>query len=236
MANKKIEESKKILDDKVEEIVDENVKLEKDEKSNTEVEELKEKNAEYEKQLEEMKIMMENMKSAIQNMSQSNLITTVSEQEVEIGTYMIQGIGLTSTDGTISISIPYNFSQSLSLAEVKNLLRKQGIRELFEDGVCYFTKPEDYKVVGVTKKIDLSDENLVRLASARNTQASIREFNIMTSNFKNSTVTNCIIYRICNLIANGKLSEMDYRSRKDLEDYFGIPFERGIQILSQLNR
>ena len=43
MANKKIEESKKILDDKVEEIVDENVKLEKDEKSNTEVEELKSK-------------------------------------------------------------------------------------------------------------------------------------------------------------------------------------------------
>ena len=148
---------------------------------------------------------------------------------------MVQGIGFTSRDGSVAISIPYGAPQSLPLSELKKLLRQPEIRT-FEDGICYFINPEDYALLGIYNHNDLSEEALEEILSEKDLRIIIRKFNELTQNMKNSSVTNCIIYRICNMIKDKKLNDMDYITRKTLEDYFGLPFERGIKTLVELEQ
>ncbi len=187
-------------------------------------------------QIEEMKKAMEEMmKKAAQPMS-SNVIIKENEQEVEMETAMVQGIGFTSRDGSVAISIPYGAPQSLPLSEIKKLLRQPEIRKTFEDGICYFTNPEDYALLGIYSHQDLSEGALGKILSEKDVRVIIRKFNELTQSMKNASVTNCIIYRICNMIKDRKLNDMDYVTRKTLEDYFGLPFERGIKTLVELNQ
>lgn len=187
-------------------------------------------------QIEEMKKAMEEMmKKSAQPMS-SNVIIKENEQEVEMETAMVQGIGFTSRDGSVAISIPYGAPQSLPLSEIKKLLRQPEIRKTFEDGICYFTNPEDYALLGIYNHQDLSEGALGKILSEKDVRVIIRKFNELTQSMKNASVTNCIIYRICNMIKDRKLNDMDYVTRKTLEDYFGLPFERGIKTLVELNQ
>lgn len=219
----KVEEIKKIdfNEDTKEDIKKEDIKKE----DNNEIDVLK-------KQIEEMKKIISDM-----NSSPKNVVMKQSEEEIEIGTYMLQGVGLTSTtDKTLSISIPYNSIQALDLSEMKKLLRQQNIRELFENGVCYFVNKEDYALLGINNHIDLSDDTLEELLNLKNVNEIIKKLNIMTSSLQNATVTNCIIYRICKMIKDNKLEKLEYITRKSLEDYFGLPFERGIKTLMSLEQ
>lgn len=190
----------------------------------------------YKKQMEEMQKMMEEMMKKSAQPITNSVIVKESDQEIEIGTAMIQGIGFTSKDGTITISIPYGTPQSLPLSEIKKLLRQPEIRKTFEDGICYFTNPEDYALLGLYNHQDLSENALEEILSEKDVRVIIRKFNELTQNMKNSSVTNCIIYRICNMIKDRKLNNMDYVTRKTLEDYFGLPFERGVKTLIELTQ
>lgn len=202
----------------------------------SEVELMKAQMEAYKQQMEEMKKAMEEMmKNAAQPKSNSVIIKE-NEQEVEIGTAMVQGIGFTSRDGSVAISIPYGAPQSLPLSEMKKLLRQPEIRKTFEDGICYFTNSEDYALLGIYNHQDLSETALEELLAEEDVRVIIRKFNELTQNQKNSSVTNCIIYRICNMLKDKKLNGMDYVTRKTLEDYFGLPFERGIKTLVELQQ
>ena len=221
--------SSKAEDKKINEIKEETVS-----NVNPEVEEMKAQVEAYKQQMEEMKNMMaEMMKNMAQPVTRNAI---VQEQEVEIGTAMVQGIGFTSLDGTITISIPYNSIQSLPLSEIKKLLRQPEIKRAFEDGLCYFVNPDDYILLGVYNHKDLSEKALEELLSEDDVRVIIRKFNELTQNLKNASVTNCIIYRICDMIKDKKLNNMDYVTRKTLEDYFGLPFERGIKTLIELKQ
>ena len=200
-------------------------------KENEEVSELK-------KQIEEMKKAMEALIANTQNANvpSNNVIVREADDEVEIGTRMIQGIGFTSTDETISLKIDYNQLQALSFSEIKKLLRQSEIRKLFEDGICYFSKEEDYKLLGIRSSIDLSTENLQNILTSGNLNEIIRTLNVITSNLKNSTVVHCLIYRICDMIRKGDLAKMDYTTRTGLSNYFKLSgFENGIKTLNDLD-
>lgn len=199
-------------------------------KENEEVSELK-------KQIEEMKKAMEALIANSNAAAPSNsVVIKESDDEIEIGTRMIQGIGFTSTDETISLRMDYNQIQALSLSEMKKLLRQQEIKRLFENGVCYFVKQEDYALLGIRNAIDLSTENLQRILISGNLNEIVRELNSMTSNLKNSTVVHCLIFRICDMIRKGELANMDYTTRTGLSNYFKIDgFEKGIKTLNDLD-
>ena len=88
----------------------------------SEVEIMKAQMEVYKQQMEEMKKAMEEMmKNSAQPVS-NQVIIKENEQEVEMGTAMVQGIGFTSRDGSVAISIPYGAPQSLPLSELKKLL------------------------------------------------------------------------------------------------------------------
>ena len=202
----------------------------------SEVEIMKAQMEAYKQQMEEMKKAMEEMmKNSAQPVS-NQVIIKENEQEVEMGTAMVQGIGFTSRDGSVAISIPYGAPQSLPLSELKKLLRQPEVRKTFEDGICYFINPEDYALLGIYNHNDLSEEALEKILSEKDVRIIIRKFKELTQDMKNSSVTNCIIYRICDMIKDKKLNDMDYITRKTLEDYFGLPFERGIKTLVELEQ
>lgn len=74
-------------------------------------------------QLEEMKKAMAEMMSKASAPSQS-VVLKEAEDEVEVGCRMLQGIGLNSEDGTVSVDISFNDTQSLTISEVKNYLEE----------------------------------------------------------------------------------------------------------------
>lgn len=222
---KKIEKIKEEVKEPVEEIENSTSK------ENEEVSELK-------KQIEEMKKAMEALiVNNNANVPSNNVIIKEAEEEIEIGTRMIQGIGFTSTDETISLRINYNQIQALSLSEMKKLLRQQEIKRLFENGICYFINKEDYALLGIRNAIDLSTESLQRILISGNLNEIVRELNSITSNLKNSTVIHCLIYRICDMIRKGELANMDYVTRTGLSNYFKLEngFEKGIKTLNDLD-
>lgn len=215
-------------------------KTEKIEKVETKTEEVKSENTSLEvellkAQLEEMKKAMTEMMSKASTPSQ-NILVKEAEDEVEIGCRMLQGIGLSSEDGTVSINIGFNDTQSLTISEMKKLFRRAHIKKLFEDGVCYFENDTDYEIFGIRNHKDLSDESLISLLKLDNVNDIIRKLDVITESKRNSNVLNCIIYRICNMIRKGELKDWDYYIRKGIESYFGMEFDRGISILNSLDR
>ena len=215
-------------------------KTEKIEKVETKTEEVKSESASLEvellkAQLEEMKKAMAEMMSKASVPSQ-NILVKEAEDEVEIGCRMLQGIGLNSEDGTVSINIGFNDTQSLTISEMKKLFRRAHIKKLFEDGVCYFENDTDYEIFGIRNHKDLSDESLISLLKLDNVNDIIRKLDVITESKRNSNVLNCIIYRICNMIRKGELKDWDYYIRKGIESYFGMEFDRGISILNSLDR
>lgn len=185
-------------------------------------------------QIEEMKKAMAEMTKKASEPSNS-IIVKEAEDEVEIGCRMLQGIGLTSDDGTVYISLSFDDVQSLTINEMKKLFRRAYIKRLFEDGICYFVDEESYKLFNIRKHKDLSEEALVSLLTSGSVNDIIKELDVITENKRNSNVLNCVIYRICNMIRKGQLKDWDYYIRKGIESYFGTEFDRGISILNSLD-
>lgn len=185
-------------------------------------------------QIEEMKKAMAEMTKKASEPSKS-IIVKEAEDEVEIGCRMLQGIGLTSDDGTVYISLSFDDVQSLTINEMKKLFRRAYIKRLFEDGICYFVDEESYQLFNIRKHKDLSEEALVSLLTSGSVNDIIKELDVITENKRNSNVLNCVIYRICNMIRKGQLKDWDYYIRKGIESYFGTEFDRGISILNSLD-
>ena len=185
-------------------------------------------------QIEEMKKAMAEMTKKASEPSKS-IIVKEAEDEVEIGCRMLQGIGLTSDDGTVYISLSFDDVQSLTINEMKKLFRRAYIKRLFEDGICYFVDEESYELFNIRKHKDLSEEALVSLLTSGSVNDIIKELDVITENKRNSNVLNCVIYRICNMIRKGQLKDWDYYIRKGIESYFGTEFDRGISILNSLD-
>lgn len=70
---------------------------------------------------------MAEMMSKASAPSQS-VVLKEAEDEVEVGCRMLQGIGLNSEDGTVSVDISFNDTQSLTISEVKKLFRRAHIK------------------------------------------------------------------------------------------------------------
>ena len=158
------------------------------------------------------------------------------ESEVVIGCRVINGLGWGDrSDVTGEIRLNYNEEQSVTVSDMKVFFRQAGIRKLFEDGLCYFANKEDYLIFKIKDYIDLSDENLIEILDKADTNEIIRDLNKITNNKKNGNVINCVIYRICDMIRKGIL-DWGYYTRKGVEEYFGMDFDRGITTLNMLDK
>ena len=221
-------------DDKSEKIeekvinVNEDVKVEEPDKRDEEINELKNTIIKLQEAMQSMLLNQQNLND--------NKKTYVKEDEVEIGTYFIQGIGFTSTDKSITLAMKAGDVQALTMSEMKKLLRQPEIRKLFEEGTCYFVNKEDYDILSIHKINDLSTANLQSIIYSKDYNYIVDKFNKMTSFKKNASVTHCLIYKITDMIRKGELTSLDYNTQKGMAEYFGLKgFERGIKTLNDLD-
>lgn len=205
-------------------------------------------NEELKKQIEEMKASMMTMMQANQAMQAfiQNLQNTQApaekvyikqeDAEVIIGCRVINGVGWGDrSDATGEIRLSYKEEQSVAVSDMKIFFRQSHIKRLFEDGLCYFANPEDYLIFKIKTYNDLSDEHLVEMLDKADHNEIIRDLNKLTDNKKNGNVVNCMIYRICDMIRN-KTLDWGYYTRKAIEEYFNMDFDRGINTLNMLDR
>lgn len=220
-ATDKVEEVKKI--EEVEEIK-EPVEIKEETQNNEEVDILKQ-------QIEEMKKAMAELMASKAEIPSSKVVIKKEEDEVVIGCRVLQGIGWGSPeDAAGEIRLSYNEEQVVTVSDMKRFFRQAAIRKLFEDGLCYFAEPENYVLFNIRKHIDLSDENLIKILDKKDANEIIRDLNKLTNEQKNSSIINCIIFRISSMIKEKKLV-WEYFTQASIEKYFGIEFERCIRTL-----
>lgn len=231
MANKKVatksaEKVKEVKDTKTVDEVKE-VKVEEKSKESEEVKALKQ-------QLEEMKKAME-LLAAQSTQPQQQVIVKKEEDEVVIGCRMLQGVGWGDPgDPSGEIRLEFNEEQSVTVSDMKRFFRQASIRRLFVDGICYFAEPENYKLFNIREYTDLSNDMLVSILTEEDINNIVRKLDKITEAKKNSRIVNCLIYRICDMIRNNEL-QWDYYTRKAVEDYFGMEFDRGISTLRAID-
>lgn len=188
-------------------------------------------------QLEEMKKAMEaliNSKNET-NIATNQIIVKNEEEEVIIGCRVLQGIGWADPTGAAGeIRLSFNEEQAISLSDMKRFFRQPQVKRLFEDGLCYFVEPKYYALFNIRKYVDLSDENLINILTIKDTNEIVRQLNSLTDNQKNGNIVNCIVFRICDMIRKNVVT-LDYYTRKAIEDYFGMDFDRGIYTLNALD-
>lgn len=186
------------------------------------------------KQLEEMqKAMMAMMANNVA--SQKVVIQNNEEEEVIIGCRILQGIGWGKPDDSAGeIRLRFNEEQVVTVSDMKKFFRNFSVKKLFIDGICYFKNPEDYSKFGIKEHIDLSDEHLKNILTSGDTNAIVGRIAALTDNKKNANIVNCITYRICDMIRKSLLS-WDYYTRKGVEQYLGVEFDKGIMTLTAMD-
>lgn len=228
MANAKSTKTTKKEEIKETEKIEEpkNIEVEKTEKENEEIAALK-------KQLEEMQKAM--MAMMANNIATQKVVVQNEEDEVTIGCRILQGIGWGNLkDSAGEIRLRFNEEQVVTVADMKKFFRNFSVKKLFIDGICYFTRPEDYDTFGIKKHLDLSDEKLKDILTNGDTNSIVGKIAGITDNKKNSNIVNCITYRICDLIRKNLLS-WDYYTRKGVEQYLGVKFDKGIMTLNAMD-
>ena len=226
MAKSETKTTKKVeKDNKVEEVK----KVEKVQEENSEVATLK-------KQLEEMKKAMKELMDSKAAVPSQGVVIRQQEDEVVIGCRVMQGVGWGDpAQPGGEIRLRFNEEQTVTVSDMKIFFRKHSVRKLFEDGLCYFTNPEDYVIFNIRKTIDLSNENLINILNNKDINEIIRKLDDITENKKKSNIINCIVFRICDMIRKSELN-WDYYARTAVESYFGMEFERGIRTLDAIDR
>lgn len=221
MANKKQKSEKKEVSIQEEKVINN--------ESNDEVEILK-------AQLEDMKKQMEDL---LKLQAQKPIVLEQKEkkEETRIGCRVLQGVGWGNPgDNLGEVRLRYNEEQNISVNDMKGFIRRDyAIKRLFEDGLCYFVDPKDYETFSIKKVTDLSDEALMNILSQKNDNKIISDLNELTNFKKKSNVLNCLIFRICDMIRNKKI-DLDYYTRRALEEYFKFTFDRGINMLDSYEK
>ena len=205
------------------------------------VEKIKETQATENEEIIDLKKQLEEMQKAMMAMmannvaSQKVVIQNNEEEEVIIGCRMLQGIGWGKPDDSAGeIRLRFNEEQVITVSDMKKFFRNFSVKKLFIDGICYFTKQEDYNILGIKEHIDLSDENLKNILPNGDTNIIVGKIAALTDNKKNANIVNCITYRICDMIRKNLLS-WDYYTRKGIEQYLNVEFDKGIMTLTAMD-
>lgn len=187
------------------------------------------------KQLEEMKKAMEELMKMKAEVPSQKVFVKQEDDEVIIGCRVLQGVGWGAPeDPAGEIRLQFNEEQTVTVSDMKRFFRKHSIRKLFEDGLCYFAEPENYALFNIRKYVDLSDETLTNILTQKDVNDIVRDLDEITVGKKNSSIVNCIVFRICDMIRKDVL-KWDYYTRKAIENYFNMEFDRGINTLKALD-
>ena len=77
-------------------------------------------------------------------------------------------------------------------------------------------------------------QHLKNILTNGDTNIIVGKIAALTDNKKNANIVNCITYRICDMIRKNLLS-WDYYTRKGIERYLNVEFDKGIMTLTAMD-
>lgn len=199
---------------------------------NTELEQLKKLNEEKDKEIAELSKNMLNMQQQLNELMQKMMSKTNDlpnhTEEVVVGNRSIYGSLLATNDDKIHITFNCNEEKAVDVEDLKTLF-KEGIRDnrlLFEEDTLYFKDPANYARFKIKKKVDLSEENIVRILMLPS-HDMIDEINKLTNSLTNFRITHALQFEIVKLLISKDkpLNNWSYDNRNTLENYIGQKFD-----------
>ncbi len=180
---------------------------------NNEVKELKEILAQKDKENDELKEMIKQL-GEIVKMTQTNVnqpATSKTEEDIADLVYINNnsiGKQIFSTDkmGQNSIKIMSDEKhRPIERDYIKLAMNLPQMRKLFEYGILDFEDERFYKIYGINKKFDMSEENVLKMFSTENISKTASQLTEMFKKDEASALQHELCYKALDLVSRGKL-------------------------------
>ena len=179
-----------------------------------EVKELKEMLEQKNKETEDLKEMIKQLSEIVKMSAQNNIqATTTQDKDNEIAdlvyiTNNSVGQQILSIDrlGQTSILIkPSEKNRPVERDYIKQSMQLIQMRKLFEYGILEFEDEKFYKIYGIERKFDMSEENVLNMFSVENISKTASKLNEMFKKDEASALQHELCYKALDLVSKGKL-------------------------------
>lgn len=180
---------------------------------NNEVKELKEMLEQKNKETEDLKDMIRQL-SEIVKMTQANQVqpatSKIDDEILDLIYINNNSIGkqILSTDrlGQNSIQIkPSEHHRPIERDYVKQAMNIPQMRKLFEYGILAFEDERYYKIYGITKKFDMSEQSVLEMFSVERISKTASSLTDMFKKDDASALQHELCYKALDLVAKGQL-------------------------------
>ena len=181
--------------------------------NDNEVKELKEMLAQKDKETDELKDMIKQL-SEIVKMTQVNNVQTTAKDDLDDIADLVYitnnsvGKQIITTDrlGQNSIIIkPEEKNRPIERDYIKQAMNIIQMRKLFEYGILEFDDERYYKIYGITRKFDMSEENVLDMFSVEKISKTASQLIEMFKRDEASALQHELCYKALDLVSRGKL-------------------------------
>ena len=227
---------KKIVETKDEliEVKDEVVETKTDEKTEAELaleakdKEIQEMKTQMEMQemktqmeMQEMKIQMEMLMKQMMTTNQSVQVGKTNDIDVAVGCRALNGACLANKNGDIEYNIKYKEIDYIPYNELKECFKSNvnNYKDLFAKGIFYFEDEAMYDEFMIKNRIDLSEENLVKILLSNQVPFLDK---LYIRGQKDVVLYMTVLYLVAELYSEGKLNEWSWDGRNTFETHYKI--------------
>lgn len=112
--------------------------------------------------------------------------------------------------GTVSTKIlPNEKNRPLEKEFVRQIVQMNKVRRLFEYGIIEFCDEKFYKVYGIIKRFDMSEEAVLKMFSKENLSATTRKVTELLKRSDSSALEHELVYKTLDLYDRGMFPEGD---------------------------
>lgn len=179
---------------------------------NNELKELKEMMAQKDKENQELKDMIKQLGELVRLSNQNSMNTAQPVQETDNDLVYVTnnsiGKQLISIDrlGQTSIIIKgLEKNRPLERSYIKQAMQLIQMRKLFEFGILEFDDEKYYKIYGIEKKFDMSEENVLKMFSVENISKTVSELTTLFKRPESSALKHELCYKTLDLVSKGQL-------------------------------
>ena len=212
---------KKIVETKDEliEVKDEVVETKTDEKTEAELA-LEAKDKEMQEMKTQMEMLMKQM-AQMATINQGVQVGKANDIEVAIGCRALNGACLANKSGDIEYNIRYKDVEYIPYNELKECFKSNvnNYKDLFAKGIFYFEDETMYDEFGVKNRIDLSEENLIKILLANQVPFLDK---LYIRGQKDVVLYMTVLYLVAELYSEGKLNEWSWDGRNTFETHYKI--------------
>lgn len=176
------------------------------------------------KEMQEMKIQMEMLMKQMAQMATMNQgvqVGKANDIEVAIGCRALNGACLANKSGDIEYNIRYKDVEYIPYNELKECFKSNvnNYKDLFAKGIFYFEDETMYDEFGVKNRIDLSEENLIKILLANQVPFLDK---LYIRGQKDVVLYMTVLYLVAELYSEGKLNEWSWDGRNTFEAHYKI--------------